>query len=54
MYGVGNGMFEARYKQQAATDKQQAAGITNSFDHGTAACVTPNSLHGMRGLTRGG
>ena len=26
MYGVGNGMFEARYKPLAASNKQLAAG----------------------------
>jgi len=36
MYGVGNGMFEARHKSLAASDRQQAAGNRNSFDHGTA------------------
>ncbi len=29
MYGVGNGMFEARHKSLAASNKQQATGIGN-------------------------
>ena len=54
MYGVGNGMFESRYNQQATGNRQLATGSRDSFDQGTAAYVTPNALHGMRGCTQGG
>ena len=49
MYGVGNGMFEARLRHQASgtvsTTEQAYLSLLS------AACVTLNSWRGMRGCT---
>ena len=48
MYGVGNGMFEARLRHQASgtvsTTEQAYLSLLS------AACVTLNSWRGMRGV----